>query len=249
MKRVLLTNDDGIDAPGLAVLEAAVGRLVGSRVESLVVAAPREPHSGCGHRVTTDRPLAVEAVGPDRHAIDGTPADCVRVALATFARDATLVLAGVNAGGNLGVDIHHSGTVAAVRESALHGLPAVAFSQYHRRGRPIDWEAAGAWLARLLDEVVFHQAVAPGEFWNVNLPHVDPSPWQSSPGDPTAGEPAMPPVVECPVDPSPMSLGYRLTDEGWKYEASYHDRPRRPGHDIDRCFSGAITLSRIRVDS
>jgi 5'-nucleotidase len=242
MKRVLLTNDDGIDAPGLAVLEEVVGRLVGSRIESLVVAAPREPHSGCGHRVTTDRPLAVENVGPGRHSIDGTPADCVRVALATFARDATVVLAGVNAGGNLGVDIHHSGTVAAARESALHGLPAVAFSQYHRRGRPIDWEAAGAWVARLLDEVVFRRAFLPGEFWNVNLPHVD-----SSPDDPPPGDPAMPPLAECPVDPSPMSLGYRLTDEGWKYEASYHDRPRRPGHDIDRCFSGAITLSRIPI--
>ncbi len=242
MKRVLLTNDDGIDAPGLTVLEEVVGRLVGSRIESLVVAAPKEPHSGCGHRVTTDRPLAVEAAGPGRHAIDGTPADCVRIALATFARDATLVLAGVNAGGNLGVDIHHSGTVAAARESAFHGLPAVAFSQYHRRGRPIDWEAAGAWVARLLDEFVFRRAVLPGEFWNVNLPHVD-----SSPDDPPPGGPVMPPLVECPVDPSPMHLGYRLTDEGWKYEASYHDRPRRPGHDVDRCFSGAITLSRIPV--
>jgi len=235
--RVLLTNDDGIDAPGLAVLEQVVGRLVGSRIESLVVAAPKEPHSGCGHRVTTDRPLAVDVAGPGRHAIDGTPADCVRIALATFARDATLVLAGVNAGGNLGVDIHHSGTVAAARESAFHGLPAVAFSQYHRRGRDIDWESAAAWVARLLDEVVFRAAVLPGEFWNVNLPHVDPPP----------GDPAMPPLVDCPVDPSPMHLGYRLTDEGWKYEASYHDRPRRPGHDVDRCFSGAITLSRISV--
>lgn len=244
--RVLLTNDDGIDAPGLALLERVVGGLVGSRIESLLVAAPKEPHSGCGHRVTTDRPLSVEVVGPGRHAIDGTPADCVRVALATFAGTSTIVLSGVNAGGNLGVDIHHSGTVAAARESALHGIPAVAFSQYHRRSRPIDWEVAGAWVARLLDEFVLGAAtsgagrvtVPPGEFWNVNFPHVDFSP----------GEPAMPPLVECPVDPSPMTLGYRLTDEGWKYESSYHDRPRRPGHDIDRCFSGAITLSRIRVD-
>ena len=79
-------------------------------------------------------------------------------------------------------------------------------------------------------------AVLPGEFWNVNFPHVD-----TTPGT------AMPPLVECPVDPSPMELGYRLTDDGWKYEASYHDRPRRPGHDVDRCFGGEITLSRIRV--
>ena len=236
--RLLLTNDDGIDAPGLEVLE----RVARPMASSVTVVAPKHPHSGCGHRVTTDRPLAVTPAGPGRHAVDGTPADCVRVALATLAGDADLVLAGVNAGGNLGVDIHHSGTVAAARESAMHGRRAIAFSQYRRRGLPIDWEAAGAWLARWLEEQLRGGGPPHGEFWNVNFPHLDP-PHASGEAVPAG----MPPVVECPVDPSPMHLGYRLTDEGWQYEASYHDRPRRPGCDVERCFSGAITLSRIRV--
>ena len=77
---VLLTNDDGIEAPGLAALEAACRGLACR----LVVVAPKEPHSGCGHRVTTDRPLVLEQVGTDRLHVDGTPADCVRLALTTL---------------------------------------------------------------------------------------------------------------------------------------------------------------------
>jgi len=73
---------------------------------------------------------------------------------------------------------------------------------------------------------------APGLFWNVNLPDLDPD----------APDPA---VVECAVDASPFTLGYRLTPEGWRYESSYHDRPRVAGGDVDVCFGGAIAVSRV----
>ena len=179
--RILLTNDDGIDAPGMEALRAAVACLGGRPV----IVAPAEPHSGCGHRVTTDRPLVVHELGADRFAVAGTPADCVRLALAELATDAAVVVAGINAGGNLGADIHHSGTVAAAREAALHGLPAVAASQYHRRGSTIDWDRAARWLGRVLRRLPLD--AAPGLFWNVNLPDLDPD----------APEPA---VVECAVD-------------------------------------------------
>jgi len=78
----LVTNDDGIHAPGLDALVAAL-RGVATRV---IVVAPRDPHSGCGHRVTTDRPLVIEPAGTDRYSVDGTPADCVRLALVTLLR-------------------------------------------------------------------------------------------------------------------------------------------------------------------
>lgn len=226
---VLLTNDDGIDAPGLAALEAAC-RGLACRV---IVVAPKEPHSGCGHRVTTDRPLIVEAVGPDRFHVDGTPADCVRLALATLVPDAALVLAGINAGGNLGVDVHHSGTVAAAREAALHGRRAVAASQYHRRGTVIDWSRAARWLDDVFARLPL-DATGPGEFWNVNLPDLPA----------TAAAPA---VVECALDASPFTLAYRSTDDGWHYDCRYHERPRAAGGDVDVCFSGAIAVSRLRV--
>lgn len=226
--RILLTNDDGIDAPGLAALEAAVAALGGTTV----IVAPAEPHSGCGHRVTTDRPLRVHASGPGRWAVEGTPADCVRIALAELAGDATLVLSGINDGGNLGADIHHSGTVAAAREAALHGRRAVAASHYHRRGTVIDWTRAAAWLEAVLRQLPAE--AMPGEFWNVNLPDLPPG----------AERPA---IVECAADASPFALGYALTPEGWRYQSSYHERPRLPGGDVDVCFGGAISASRVRV--
>ena len=227
--KILLTNDDGIDAPGLEALAVAAACLGGEAV----VVAPAEPHSGCGHRVTTGRPLRVDELAPGRFCVHGTPADCVRLALARLAPDIGLVLAGINAGGNLGADIHHSGTVAAAREAALHGRVAVAASHYHRRGTEIDWRRAAAWLAGVLVELE-GRPTAEGEFWNVNLPDV---PIDTPP----------PAVVECRIDPSPFALGYRLADGGWHYDASYHERPRVAGGDVDICFSGGIAVSRLRV--
>src|SRR5262245_11374774 len=126
--KFLLTNDDGIDAPGLRALQQAAVALGES-----VLVAPRDHQSGCSHRVTTGTGIRLEERAPGEFALDGTPADCVRVGLHLLTRDATWVLSGINQGGNLGADVHVSGTVAAVREAALHGLPGVALSQYHKR--------------------------------------------------------------------------------------------------------------------
>lgn len=227
--KILLTNDDGIDAPGLEALATAARSLGGEAV----VVAPAEPHSGCGHRVTTGRPLVAEEAGPGRFRVHGTPADCVRLALARLAPDVGLVLSGINAGGNLGADIHHSGTVAAAREAALHGRAAVAASQYHRRGTTIDWGRSTAWLESVLAMLRGRPAGA-GWFWNVNLPDLE-------------ADAATPPVVECRVDPSPFALEYRLADGGWHYGASYHERPRVAGGDVATCFGGAIAVSRLQV--
>lgn len=244
---VLVTNDDGIDAPGLSAMETACR----DRACRVVVVAPKEPHSGCGHRVTTDRPLVLERVGPDRYHVDGTPADCVRLALTTLVRSPAeeraddpaaerplvdWVFSGINAGGNLGVDIHHSGTVAAAREAALHGVRALAASHYHRREQPIDWTRASLWMAEVLDEVLPMRLEA-GEFWNVNLPH---------PIDPR-GDAGRPPLRECRIDPSPLPLGYSSVPEGWRYRSRYQERKRVPDGDVAACFGGAISLSRGRV--
>jgi len=227
--RIVLTNDDGIEAPGLAALASAVTRLGGEPV----IVAPLEPHSGCGHRVTTDRPLRIHDRGPGRFAVAGTPADCVRLALATLAPETALVVAGINAGGNLGVDVHHSGTVAAAREAALHGRRAVAASQYHRRGTVIDWERAARWLDDVFARLPL-DATGPGEFWNVNLPDLPAA----------AADPA---VVECALDASPFTLAYRETEGGWHYDCRYHERPRAAGGDVDVCFTGSIAVTRLRA--
>ncbi|MGL4461588.1 MAG: 5'/3'-nucleotidase SurE, partial [Planctomycetia bacterium] len=167
--RFLVTNDDGYDAPGLQTL-AAAARTVGSPI----LLAPTVGLSGCSHAVTTERPLSVERRGDGLFAVDGTPADCVRMGLHRAPHSFDWVLAGVNAGGNLGVDVFYSGTCAAVREGVLHGLPGVAFSQYRKRGLPFDWPRAERWVARVLPDLLRRPPPA-GSFWNVNLPHLQPA--------------------------------------------------------------------------
>jgi 5'-nucleotidase len=226
--KLLLTNDDGIDAPGLAALIDAAREL-----GEIVVVAPDSHHSGCGHRVTTDAPLRVRIDAPDRIAVAGTPADCVRVALHDLVPEPSWVLSGINAGGNLGADVYHSGTVAAVRESALHGRPGIALSQYRRRDLPFDWRRSAAWVRALLAELL-RTPLNPGEFWNVNLPHLPP-------------DTPDPEVVYCPLDPSPLPLSFRREADLFHYNGDYHGRPRRPGGDVELCFGGRITVTRLSV--
>jgi 5'-nucleotidase len=226
--KFLLTNDDGIDAPGLRALTEAAGGC-----GELAVVAPVECHSGCSHRVTTREPLRVELRGDRRAAVIGTPADCVRIALVRVAPDVDWVLAGINAGGNLGADVYLSGTVAAVREAVLFGKPGIAFSYYRKRDLDFDWPRAGHWVRRLLPELL-RQPRAPGAFWNVNLPHLPP-------------EAPDPDVVWCQLDPHPLPVSYR--EEGGKlyYEGNYHDRRRRPGCDVDVCFNGRIAVTHLNL--
>ncbi len=226
--KILLTNDDGIDAPGLAALAAAAAGL-----GEVVIIAPAEPLSGCSHRVTTSGPLRVASRGPGRFAVEGTPADCVRVGLHELAPDAAWVLAGINAGGNLGADVYHSGTVAAAREAVLHGRPGLALSQYRRRGLEVDWERAAAWSAPLLRRLMA-QPWQPGTLWNVNLPH-------RRPDDPE------PEVVTCPLDPAPLPLSFRREGELYHYDGNYHERRRAAGTDVDVCFAGQVAVTRISL--
>jgi 5'-nucleotidase len=228
MTKLLLTNDDGIDAPGLqALYEAAV------QLGTPTVVAPAETLSGCSHRVTTDRPLRVASRSEDWHVVDGTPADCVRVALHRVVPDAAWVLSGINHGGNLGADVHVSGTVAAVREAVLHGWPGVALSQYRKRGVPFDWRRAAAWIVPVLRELLAERPAA-GVFWNINLPHLEP-------------DAPDPPVVHCPLDPSPLPLSYRCDGDLLHYDGDYHGRRRHPGTDVDVCFQGKIAVTRLAL--
>lgn len=239
---LLLTNDDGIDAPGLAALETAVARF--DFVQRLTVVAPDRGYSGCGHQVTNYSPLHVDETSARHFKVFGTPADCTRLALRHLAPDADLVLAGVNAGGNLGVDIYMSGTVAAIREAAWLGKPGIAISQYIRRDRERDWEKSADMAARVFERL--HSVVSAtdngGErggghaFWNVNLPDVDTS------ADETE-------IVE--AFPEPLHLGVDFLDQGdgaYRVESDYRNRPRVVGSDVSVCFGGAISISKISAN-
>src|SRR6202051_4136755 len=138
LARILVSNDDGIDAPGLKLLERVARELS----PDVWTVAPEQEQSGAGHSLTTRRPIRLTEVAPHRYAVDGTPTDCVLLGLKRLLRDRlpTLVLSGVNAGGNIAEDMTYSGTVAATIEAALFGVPAIALSQeYHDRGQ-IPWD-------------------------------------------------------------------------------------------------------------
>ena len=224
--RLLLTNDDGIDAPGLAALSQAAAPL-----GEVVVVAPHVCHSSGSHRVTTGAPIRLNRLAGGRFAVEGTPADCVRIALSGLAEPVDAVLAGINAGGNLGADVYLSGTVAAAREAALLGRPAVALSQYRRRGQPFDWARAAAWAGGVLRDLLA-RPWQPGTLWNVNLPHL-------APGDPD------PDVVVCPLDPNPLPVRFDRDGDSFLYAGDYHNRPRRRGSDVDVCFAGRISVTRL----
>jgi 5'-nucleotidase len=227
--QLLLTNDDGIDAPGLQALFTAAAHL-----GDPIVIAPDAAHSGCGHRVTTDRPFQVAERAPRRFAVAGTPADCVRVGLHSLAASAAWVLAGINAGGNLGADIYHSGTVAAAREAVLHGRPAIALSHYRRRGADFDWELATRMALPVLHDLL-QRPWSPGMLWNVNFPHL-------------ASPPAeLPSWVHCPLDTRPLPLSFARDGEWFRYDGNYHQRERDPGSDVDTCFGGRIAVCCLRL--
>ena len=179
------------------------------------------------------RPFRVCQRQPGRFAVEGTPADCVRVGLHRLAPDAAWVLSGINCGGNLGADVYHSGTVAAVREAVLHGWPGIAVSHYKLKNRPIDWQRAAAWVTPLLRELLARPRVR-GLFWNINLPHLEP-------GD------ADPEVIFCRLDPMPLPLSFREEGEWLHYNGDYHGRGREQGTDVDVCFGRKIAVTALSL--
>jgi len=227
--KIVLTNDDGIDAPGLETLR----QILAPDGVAIVVVAPRDPQSGVGHRVTTRTPLRVAPVGTGRFSVDGTPADCVRIALKAVACDADWIVAGINPGANLGSDVYNSGTVAAAREAAILGRPAIAISQYIARDQTVDWAVTGRHaqgvLARLLG-----QPLGRGSYWNVNLPH------------PLEACQRLAQIV-CGLDPHPHRYRFRQDGPDYHYDGTIHERPRQPGADVDVCFGGAVAITRLAV--
>jgi 5'-nucleotidase len=170
--RILVSNDDGIAAPGLALLE----RIARELAPDVWVVAPEQEQSGAGHSLTTHRPLRLREIATRRYAVDGTPTDCVMLAVKHLLKDRApdLVLSGINAGGNLGEDLTYSGTVAAAMEASLLGIPAIALSQCYRDGQAIPWPTAAhfapavirrlcalAWPEHALINVNFPAAAVP----------------------------------------------------------------------------------------
>jgi 5'-nucleotidase len=167
--RVLISNDDGLHAPGLRLLEKTVRKLV----KEVWVVAPETEQSAASHSLTMRRPLFVRRVGRRRFAVDGTPTDCVLLAVHQVMKGnpPDLVLSGINRGGNLGEDATYSGTVAAAKEGALLGFPSVALSQFYRDGQPVLWSTAEHWTGEVLRHLASIQWPK-GVVLSINFPDV-----------------------------------------------------------------------------
>ena len=174
--RILVTNDDGIYAPGLKVLEALAAKLS----DDVWVVAPSEEQSGAGHSLTLSRPVRLRRHDDRRFSVSGTPTDSVMMALQVVMAEAgppDLCLSGVNRGANLAEDVTYSGTVSAAMEAALAGVPAIALSQVYARegmGDSVPFAAAEAWGHRVLAPLIAmdmpHRTLV-----NVNFPALDPA--------------------------------------------------------------------------
>jgi 5'-nucleotidase len=163
---ILVSNDDGVNAPGILAAREAL-----KAVGDVIVAAPDRERSASSHSISLDRPLRVDEVEPGVFAIDGTPVDCVYLGLLHLVpRRPAVVVSGINNGYNLGSDVFYSGTVAAAVEGALRGVPAIAVSLERRR--PQDFSHAAAFLAALAAEVVRrgHGALPERSLLSVNVP-------------------------------------------------------------------------------
>lgn len=164
MPRLLVTNDDGYHSEGIQILADALDVL-----GEVWVVAPQSEQSGASHALTLDRPLRVRRLGERRFAVDGTPTDCVTVAMSHLMRDASpdLVVSGINFGPNMGADVHYSGTVSAAFEGVILGAPAMAVSQQLGEGMSF---VLAARFARGLAAWILDRGLPKDTLLNVNVP-------------------------------------------------------------------------------
>lgn len=165
--RILISNDDGINAPGIKVLERAARTLT----NDIWVVAPETEQSATSHSLTLHRPLSIRRISRRRFAVNGTPTDSVYLAFNKIlaGRKPDLVLSGVNRGSNIGEDVTYSGTVAAAMEGTLLGSPAIAFSQVYEDGHRIKWKTAESWVPKVVKKLL-KTGWPEGVLVNVNFP-------------------------------------------------------------------------------
>lgn len=265
--RILLTNDDGIHAPGIEALYHALtdptGELGGPIAEVVWPVAPLEVQSATSHGVTFKTPLMIshEAVSPAMSgiAVDGRPADCVKLALTAlwpekFGAGARpdLVISGMNAGANIGINVIYSGTVAAAIEAAFRGVPSIAVSLHLGRGRT-RFDVAAAHARRTIDRILSHGmgergGLRPHDCLSINIPICEEG---TSLQPPTPDRPG---VRVCPHNIHGLEDSYerRVSPGGdvyyWSAGSGLGFRTADPGTDVDLIKQRFITVTPLRYD-
>ncbi|QIE44550.1 5'/3'-nucleotidase SurE [Pseudohalocynthiibacter aestuariivivens] len=245
--RILITNDDGINAPGLEVMQEIASGLAGPNGEVWTV-APAFEQSGVGHCISYTQPMMVSQMATRRYAVQGSPADCVLAGLHDIMKDKRpdLVLSGVNRGNNSAENAVYSGTLGAAMEAALQGVPAIALSQYYgpdNRDLDDQFDASRqhglTTVQRLLEKGVWTQDDY-GIFYNVNFPPV--------PGDAVKGLRATRQGFRRDmgfgVQPHTSPSGRRFL---WITGAP-QSQPTSEGSDADMNLKGYISVTPMRAD-
>jgi 5'-nucleotidase len=227
---VLLSNDDGYASPGIRTMrEALAGHA------EVITLAPETEQSASSHSLSLHRPLRLRSVEPNVFALDGTPADCVYVALhagtRVLPRKPDLVVSGINHGMNLGQDAFYSGTIAAAREGALRGIPSVATSAHAR----VDLRAAAATSALVARELL-HVSPGRGTLFNLNFPDA----WNGRIRATRLGARIYDEIVEFRVDPRGREYLW-IGGPGVRHE---HDA----GTDTDAYDEGLASITSLALD-
>lgn len=245
--RILITNDDGINAPGLSVLEAIAAEVAGAAGEVWTV-APAFEQSGVGHKISYTHPTMIAELGPRRYAAEGSPADCVLAGLFDVLNDAApdLVLSGVNRGNNAAENTLYSGTIGGAMEAALQGLPAIALSQFMGpRTAELDtpFEAAIHHGARVVRQLLDHghwEDRAYRTFYNVNFP---PCGAAEVKGTRVTAQ-GFRDYSRFSVEPVQSPAGRRFL---WVTGGPQH-LPTGPGTDVTANIDGYISVTPMRAD-
>ena len=245
--RILITNDDGINAPGLTVLEEIAAEIAGPAGEVWTV-APAFEQSGVGHCISYTHPTMLVKIGERRFAAEGSPADCVLAGLYEVMKDAPpdLILSGVNRGNNAADNVLYSGTIGGAMEGALQGLPAIALSQFYgpqNVGLDDQFEAARAFGVETVRDILAADTWGDGPyryFYNVNYPPI----------------------------PAADVQGTRIAAMGWREETTFavepahspsgrmflwvkggpQDRPTGPDTDVTANLDGYISVTPLTAD-
>ncbi len=236
-RRIVVVNDDGIDAHGLSILEHAARQCC----DDVWVVAPAANQSGRGRALSWKQDVQVEARGERRFAVHGTPADCVLIALGGLleGRGVDLVVSGVNAGSNLANDIGTSGTVGACFEAAERGVPAIAFSQRNAGANPSRWTCAANLTEHLLPHLI-GALDGPNCVLNVNFPAL-------ANGETPAGVH----VTHSGQREGPMTIEEKSPHRGRRVFHIYtirDDQPNEPDCDLDLAMRGYVTVTPLCLD-
>ena len=235
--RILIANDDGIRARGLKVLEQIARKFS----KDVWIFAPEVEQSGAGHSLSLHRPVRARRISGKRYAIEGSPTDCIMLAITEFMEDRPpdLVLSGINRGANLGQEITYSGTVAAALEATLLGIPAISLSLKVRPDEPERWQTASQHAPRIIRKLL-RQRWPRDVFMNVNFPNVMPN---AITGTTVVGQGRREAGYRLHKIPDPRERGYYVI--GTPKQGKYLGRGDSDYRATDR---GEITITPLHCD-